>query len=355
MVAREAGQPVDPERLAASVAECVLEVVDRQSAIGLDIINDGEASKANYATYIKHRLSGFNGSSTVREPSDAADFPEFAQRLKRSRPPQHWIRPSCDGPVALLDPEAVHRDIANVKAAAGAREATEVFLTAASPGVISLFLDNTYYPSHEAYLLALADAMKYEYQAIVSSGLLLQVDCPDLAMGRHIQFPEATLTEFRHLAAQHVEILNYALSGLPPERVRMHVCWGNTASPHHRDVPLADIIDIVLTAQAGSISLEGANPRHAHEWALFEEVKLPDGKILVPGVIDSTTNYIEHPELVAQRICNYARVVGTENVIAGTDCGLSSSVATMMVDPDIAWAKLESLVEGARLASSAVF
>jgi 5-methyltetrahydropteroyltriglutamate--homocysteine methyltransferase len=230
-------------------------------------------------------------------------------------------------------------------------EAAEAFLTAASPGVISLFFRNDHYPSHEAYVFAIADAMRHEYETVVRAGFLLQVDCPDLAMGRHIQFADLSLEEFRRMARLHVEALNHGLAGVPPDRVRMHVCWGNYEGPHHYDVPLEDIVDIAFAARPSGVSFEAANPRHAHEWRLFERVRLPEGKILIPGVLESKTNYIEHPELVAQRIGRYAKLVGRENVIAGTDCGFGTWVGQAAVDPGVVWAKLASLAEGARLAS----
>jgi 5-methyltetrahydropteroyltriglutamate--homocysteine methyltransferase len=242
-------------------------------------------------------------------------------------------------------------DADNLKTGLAAAPAAEGFLTAASPGVISLFFRNDHYPSHETYLYAIADAMRQEYEAVVHAGLLLQVDCPDLAMGRHIQFAGLGIDEFRRMARLHVEALNHALSGVPADRVRMHVCWGNYEGPHHHDVPLADIIDIVFAARPSGVSFEAANPRHAHEWRLFERVKLPEGKLLIPGVLESKTNYIEHPELVAQRIGRYAKLVGRENVIAGTDCGYGTWVGQAAVDPGVVWAKLASLAEGARLAS----
>jgi 5-methyltetrahydropteroyltriglutamate--homocysteine methyltransferase len=250
-----------------------------------------------------------------------------------------------------LPAQAARTDAANVTAALGRVEATEGFLSAASPGVISLFFRNDHYAGHEAYLFAIAEAMRHEYETVAAAGLILQIDCPDLAMGRHIQFAGASLEEFRKMARLHVEALNHAVAKIPPEQVRMHVCWGNYEGPHHYDVPLADIIDIVFQARVGAISFEAANPRHGHEWALFERVKLPDDKVIIPGVIESKTNYIEHPELVAQRIGRYAKLVGRERVIAGTDCGFGTWVGQAAVDPGVVWAKLASLAEGARLAS----
>jgi 5-methyltetrahydropteroyltriglutamate--homocysteine methyltransferase len=258
--------------------------------------------------------------------------------------------PACNGPVALRDPDAVQRDIANLRAAAQAAPPTEVFMTAVSPGTIAQFLRNTYYPSHEAYIAALAEAMRPEYRAIVDAGFVLQLDCPDLTgLGEHIA-PDA-LPAFRSRIQLHVEALNHALDGLPPEQLRLHLCWGNWAGPHTHDVALRNIVDVVFQARPSAISFEGANPRHEHEWALFKDVRLPEGKVLVPGVIDSCSNYVEHPELVAQRIVRYAQTVGRENVIAGTDCGFGTFVGRRAVDPRIAWVKLGALVEGARLAS----
>jgi 5-methyltetrahydropteroyltriglutamate--homocysteine methyltransferase len=252
-------------------------------------------------------------------------------------------------PAQVADP--VNQDIANLKTALAGSRVVEGFLNAASPGVVAVFLQNQYYPSYEAYLGALADALRQEYEAITQAGFVLQIDCPDLAMGRHIQYAQLSLAEFRKRAAMHVEALNHALADIAPERLRMHLCWGNYEGPHHCDVPLADIIEIVLAARPAAISFEAANPRHAHEWTLFERIKLPAGKVLIPGVIESKSNFIEHPELVAQRIGRYARLVGRENVIAGSDCGYGTWVGQAAVDPDVVWAKLAALAEGARLAS----
>jgi 5-methyltetrahydropteroyltriglutamate--homocysteine methyltransferase len=263
--------------------------------------------------------------------------------------------PACTEAVAVQDAEAAYTDVANLRTAvtqvAPPNSPKEAFLTAASPGVISLFFHNEHYPSHEAYLFAIAEAMKHEYETVARAGLVLQVDCPDLAMGRHIQFADLSLEEFRKMARLHVEALDHALAGVPPDQARMHLCWGNYEGPHHYDVPLADILDIVFAGRAGAVSFEAANPRHAHEWRVFENIRVPDGKLIVPGVIDSTTNFVEHPELIAERISRYAGLVGRENVIAGTDCGFGTWVGQAAVDPDIVWAKLASLAEGARLAS----
>ena len=351
MFAREEGVPVDPAALAARTRVAVAEIVRKQADAGVDVIDDGELSKPSYATYVKDRLTGFGGTSQSLQYRDLVDFPELARRVFGDPGRSRRRTPACTGPIVVRDPHAAETDARNLTAALASVAASEGFLTAASPGVISLFFRNDHYPSHEAYLFAIADAMRHEYETVVRSGLLLQVDCPDLAMGRHIQFAELGLAEFRRMAQLHIEALNHALSGVPPDRVRMHLCWGNYEGPHHYDVPLADIIDIVFTARPIGISFEASNPRHAHEWRVFERVRVPDGKLLIPGVLESKTNYIEHPELVAQRIGRYAKLVGRENVIAGTDCGYGTWVGQAAVDPGVVWAKLRSLAEGARLAS----
>jgi len=351
MFAREEGVPVDATALAVRTRAAVAEVVRQQADAGVDVIDDGEMSKPSYATYVKDRLTGFGGTSQTLQYRDLVDFPDLARRVFGDPGRSRRKTPACNGPIAVRDAEAARTDAENLKAALGAVQATEGFLTAASPGVISLFFRNDHYPSHEAYLFAIADAMRHEYEAVVRAGLVLQVDCPDLAMGRHIQFAELDLEEFRRMARLHVEALDHALAGVPPDRVRMHVCWGNYEGPHHYDVPFEHIVDIVFAARPAGVSFEAANPRHAHEWRLFERVRLPEGKILIPGVLESKTNYIEHPELVAQRIGRYAKLVGRENVIAGTDCGYGTWVGQAAVDPGVVWAKLQSLAEGARIAT----
>jgi 5-methyltetrahydropteroyltriglutamate--homocysteine methyltransferase len=351
MFAREEGVPVDRAALAARIRTAVAEIASKQTEIGLDIINDGELSKPSYATYIKDRLYGFGGESGSLRYRDLVDYPELAKRVFGDPGRSRRKTPACDGPISVRDPQAAQTDADNLSAALQRSQAAEGFLSAASPGVISLFFRNTHYPSHEAYLFAIADAMRHEYESVARAGLVLQIDCPDLAMGRHIQFADLSLEEFRRMARLHVEALNHGLAGVPPDRVRMHVCWGNYEGPHHYDVPLEDIVDIAFAARPSGVSFEAANPRHAHEWRLFERVRLPEGKILIPGVLESKTNYIEHPELVAQRIDRYAKLVGRENVIAGTDCGFGTWVGQAAVDPGVVWAKLASLVEGARLAS----
>ena len=351
MFAKEEGRPVDDEALARRIRSSVKEIVEKQRNVGVDVVSDGEMSKPSYATYIKDRLSGFGGVGNTFVYQDLVEFPNMAKRVFGDPGRSRRKTPACNGPISVSDPNAVLRDVSNLQAGVGERQESRAFMTAASPGLISLFFRNQYYPSQSAYLEAVAEAMRPEYEAIVAAGFDLQVDCPDLAMGRHIQYADLKLPEFRKRAAEHVEILNHALSGIPPERIRMHLCWGNYEGPHHCDVPLADIIDIVFAARPSSISLEAANPRHAHEWAVFEGVKLPQGKVIIPGVIESKSNFIEHPELIANRISNYAKLVGRGNVVAGSDCGYGTWVGQAAVDPDIVWAKLAALTEGARIAS----
>jgi 5-methyltetrahydropteroyltriglutamate--homocysteine methyltransferase len=350
--AQEAGAAPDRPAFDAAVRVAVGEVVRQQVAAGIDVINDGEQGKPGYATYVKDRVTGFGGQNRVTTIwTEAQDYPEYwARRTGNTR--SSFRRPACNGPIAWKDFAAVQRDIATLKAAAHGVQAAEAFMSAASPGLISIFLANDYYPSREAYLEAIARVMKDEYEAIHAAGFVLQLDCPDLAMSRHNRFPDLSLQDFRKVVALHVEILNEATKAIPPDRMRLHLCWGNYEGPHHRDVALADIIDLVLQARPAGISFEGANPRHEHEWTVWKRLALPAGKALVPGVIDSTTNFIEHPELVAQRIARYASVVGRENVIAGTDCGFGTFADNDSVDARIAWAKLRALAEGARLASA---
>ena len=350
MFAKEEGVPVDRPALQARIRAAVAELVEKQVAAGVDLVNDGEMSKPSYATYIKDRLSGFDGTSNSFVYQDLAEFPNLARRVFGDPGRSRRRTPACTGPIGVGDPAAALADVDNLKAAA-AEGAAGRFLSAASPGVISLFFRNDYYPSQEAYLLAIAEAMRGEYEAIAAAGITVQIDCPDLAMGRHIQYADLSVEEFRKRARLHVEALNHALAAIPPERVRIHLCWGNYEGPHHCDVPLAEIIDIAFTARAQTISFEAANPRHAHEWTLFEQVKLPEGKTIIPGVIESKSNFIEHPELIAQRIARYANLVGRDNVIAGSDCGFGTWVGQAAVDPDVVWAKLSAMAEGARLAT----
>jgi 5-methyltetrahydropteroyltriglutamate--homocysteine methyltransferase len=351
MFAKEEGVPVDRAALAARISKAVAEIVKKQVEAGVDLVNDGEMSKPSYATYVKDRLTGFAGSSNTFVYQDLAEFPNLAKRVFNDPGRSRRRTPACTGPIGIGDPAAPLADTDNLKAALTGVDPAGAFLSAASPGVISLFFRNDHYASQEAYLFAIAEAMRGEYEAIAAAGVSLQIDCPDLAMGRHIQYADLSVEEFRKRARLHVEALNHALAAIPPERMRMHLCWGNYEGPHHCDVPLAEIIDIAFAARPATISFEAANPRHAHEWTLFEQVKLPEGKIIIPGVVESKSNFIEHPELIAQRIARYANLVGRDNVIAGSDCGFGTWVGQAAVDPDVVWAKLSAMAEGARLAT----
>ncbi|MFG1638599.1 cobalamin-independent methionine synthase II family protein [Pseudonocardia alni] len=353
MVARETGT-ADGEslaRLPGLVRAATQHVLQRQAEVGIDVGSDGEQGKIGYATYVKERMSGFDGEAGALSLADLDDYPEItAQALDGLV----TATPSCTGPVRYTGGEDLSQELKELRAAvdaAGDAAPSEVVVTAASPGVIAIYLADQHYGSHEAYLGALAEAMRTEYEAIVEAGFVLQIDCPDLAMGRHAQYADATVDEFRHAIAGHIEALNAATAGIDPNRMRMHLCWGNYESPHHRDVDLIDIVDIVMTGRPRGVLMEAANPRHAHEWQVFEQYPLPEDKILIPGVIDTCSNYIEHPQLVAERIARYARTVGVERVIAGTDCGFSTFASFLPVHPRIAWAKLSSLTEGARRAT----
>jgi 5-methyltetrahydropteroyltriglutamate--homocysteine methyltransferase len=351
MYAREEGVPVDPAALDARVRAAVAEVVGKQIEAGVDLLNDGEMSKPSYATYVKDRLNGFGGTGNTFVYQDLADFPALAKRVFGDPGRSRRKTPACNAPISVRDRTAAQTDVDHLKTALQGKDTKGAFLSAASPGVVSLFFRNDHYPDFETYLFAIADAMRHEYETVARAGITLQIDCPDLAMGRHIQYADLSLAEFRKRAQMHVAALNHALANIAPEQLRIHLCWGNYEGPHHYDVPLADIIDIVFGARPSAISFEAANPRHAHEWALFERVKLPDGKVLIPGVIESKSNFIEHPELIAQRIGRYANLVGRENVIAGSDCGYGTWVGQAAVDAQVVWAKLAAMAEGARIAS----
>jgi 5-methyltetrahydropteroyltriglutamate--homocysteine methyltransferase len=351
MYAKEEGVPVDAAALAKRVREAVAEVVRKQVDAGIDLVNDGEMSKPSYATYIKDRLAGFGGTGNTFVYQDLAQFPRLEKRVFGDPGRSRRKTPACNGPISVRDAEAAQTDADNLKVAVAGTKAAETFMSAASPGVVSLFFRNDHYKDHEIYLYAIAEAMRHEYETVTKAGIVLQIDCPDLGMGRHIQYGDLSLEEFRKRARQHVEALNHAVANIAPELLRMHLCWGNYEGPHHCDVALADVIDIVFLAKPPAISLEAANPRHAHEWAVFERVKLPDGKVLIPGVIESKSNFIEHPELIAQRIARYANLVGRENVIAGSDCGYGTWVGQAAVDPDVVWAKFAAMAEGARIAT----
>ena len=351
MFAKQAGGPIDPAALERRTRAAVAEVVDRQAAAGVDVVSDGEKGKPSYVTYINDRLDGFGCTSQPLTYSDLVDFPELQRKVFGDPGRSRRRTPACDGPIALRDPEAARIDVEHLLAALDGAGVEEAFMNAASPGVIALFFRNDHYATREEYVYAIADAMRVEYEAVTGAGLLLQIDCPDLAMGRHIQFADRDLEGFRAEARLNVEALDHATANIDPERLRMHVCWGNYEGPHHQDVPFRDIVDLVLAARPQAVAFEAANPRHAHEWRIFEDVELPDGKLLVPGVLESKSNFIEHPELIAQRIGRYASLVGRENVIAGSDCGFGTWVGQAAVDPDVTWAKLAALTEGAALAS----
>ena len=350
MHAKERGVPVDRAALAARVREAVAETVKMQTRAGIDLVSDGEMSKPSYATYIKDRLAGFGGTGNTFVYQDLAQFPRLEKRVFGDPGRSRRRTPACNGPISVRDEDAARTDADNLIAAVK-DTTTEAFISAASPGVVSLFFRNDHYKDQEAYLYAIAEAMRHEYETVAKAGITLQIDCPDLGMGRHIQYADLSLPEFRKRARMHVEAMNHALANIPSEQLRIHLCWGNYEGPHHCDVALADIIDIVFLAKPHAISLEAANPRHAHEWQLFERVKLPEGKVLIPGVIESKSNFIEHPELIAHRIGRYANLVGRENVIAGSDCGYGTWVGQAAVDPDVVWAKFAAMADGARLAT----
>jgi 5-methyltetrahydropteroyltriglutamate--homocysteine methyltransferase len=347
--ARDGEGVSDPKAFDAKIRKAVAGAVRSQVDAGVDVINDGEQGRYSYSTYVKDRLSGFGGETHPVVRTDWEDFPEALARIGL---PTLRLQPACNGPVVRTNAAEIQKDLANLREAVSGVNVDEVFMTAASPGVISLFLQNEYYPSREGYLAALADAMHDEYLAIHQAGFLLQLDCPDLAMGRHMQFPDLSNEEFLKLAEENVEVLNHAVRDIPSDRMRLHLCWGNYEGPHHRDISLKEVFGVALMARPDGISFEGSNPRHEHEWTLFKDLKLPDGKVIIPGVVDSTNNYIEHPELVAQRIVRYAGLVGRENVIAGSDCGFGTFArAAPRVEPEIAWLKLGAMAEGSRLAS----
>ena len=333
------------------IRAAVDDVVGKQVRHGVDIVSDGEMSKISYATYIKDRITGFDGDSEREPPSDLEEFPGFLERQAASGGTPTYRRPCCVGEIGVKDMGPVSEDIDNLKSAIAAHAPAEGFMNAASPGVIALFQPNRFYESHESYLAALADAMAAEYRAIVDAGLVLQLDSPDLGLGRHMLFKDRSDDEYRELALQHVDALNRALDGIPKDRVRLHVCWGNYEGPHHHDAPMELVLPIALQANVGALLFEASNPRHAHEWEVFANAALPDDLILIPGVLDSTTNFVEHPKLVAERLCRFAGIVGRERVMAGTDCGFSTFAGFGAVDEDIVYAKLASMAEGAAIAS----
>ncbi|WP_170342812.1 cobalamin-independent methionine synthase II family protein [Ruegeria arenilitoris] len=352
--ARERNEPYDADAFDSCMTKAVSETVRRQVEAGVDIVSDGETSKISYATYVKDRYTGFSGDSPRNAPADLRMFPSFLQRLANEGGTPQYARPQCTGDVRSKGQDELNKDISNLKQAMAENGVERGFMNAASPGVISLFLQNAHYPSREAYLAALADAMKQEYETIVAAGLDLQLDCPDLALSRHMLFADLSDAEFIAIAEMHVEALNHALQNVPQDRVRVHICWGNYEGPHCCDIAMDQVFTTLMATKSRYVLFETSNPRHAHEWTVFRDRKseIPDDKILVPGVVDTTTNFIEHPELVRQRIERFTNIVGPDRVIAGSDCGFGTFAGFGAVDPDIAYAKLASLAEGARLASA---
>lgn len=355
LFAREKGEIADKTAAASVITAAVAEVVRRQVETGIDVVSDGETNKISYATYIADRFAGFGGD-TPREPGqDLVEFPRFMAKLAASGATAKYRRPRCIGEISVKDTGPLQDDLRNFRAAIDEAQPIEAFMNAASPGVLALFQPNDHYATPDAYLEALAAAMESEYEAIVGAGFLLQVDAPDFGMGRHTMYRNASAGEYLSAASRHVEVLNYALRNLPADRMRMHICWGNYEGPHHHDIPLEQLLPVVIKAKPQALLFEASNPRHAHEWSVFKRQRVPDDKILVPGVLCTTTNYVEHPELVAERIERFAGIVGRERVIAGTDCGFGTFGGFGPVDPDIAYMKLAALVEGARLASKRLF
>ncbi len=350
--ARENGAAYDQAAFDAAMTAAVSETVKKQVDAGIDIVSDGETSKISYATYVKDRYTGFDGDSPRNAPADLKQFPSFLKRLADDGGTPQYARPMCVGEVTSKGQGELEKDIANLKAAMADHGAERGFMNAASPGVISLFLQNDFYKTREAYLAALADAMKAEYETIVASGLDLQLDCPDLALSRHMLFNDLSDDEFLKIAASHVEALNHALSDVPAEKVRVHICWGNYEGPHVCDIPMSKMFDTLMSTKSRYVLFETSNPRHGHEWTVFRDRAgdIPDGKVLVPGVVDTTTNFVEHPDLVAQRIERFTQIVGVDRVIAGSDCGFGTFAGFGAVDPAIAYAKLGALAEGATIA-----
>lgn len=353
LMKQDRGDTYDTEKLALRVRESVAEIVAKQRAVGIDSVSDGEMGKVSYVNYLKHRLEGFGDSAPLGwSPRDLADHPGFVeqQRSKSGGGPR-VDPPACIGPLRVKNRAPLKADLANLRAAVDRAGVQEAFVPAASPGVVVLFLRNKFYPSEDAYVAALAEVLREEYEAIHAAGFMLQIDCPDLAMARHMLYADLSLADFRRVVARNVEALNHATRNVPPEAMRMHLCWGNYAGPHTHDVPIKDVADLVFKARPQGVLFEAANPRHAHEWEDLKSARIPDDKVLVPGVIDTNTNHVEHPQLVAQRLENFAHIVGRERVMAGTDCGFGTFAKLPPVYPSIAWEKLKSLVGGARLAS----
>jgi 5-methyltetrahydropteroyltriglutamate--homocysteine methyltransferase len=351
LFAQDRGEPVDQAQFDAVMQRGVADAIAKQVESGVDIVSDGETSKISYATYIRHRLTGFEGDSPRPTPSDLDEFPEYRDRLVAAGHSATYKRPVCRGPIKVKDLSALKKDIEHMKAALVNKKVSDGFMNSVSPGTIAVFQPNEYYPSHETYLGALADAMREEYETIVKSGLLLQLDCPDLAMGRHTRFKNLTDEEFLRNAEMQVEALNHALANVPADRVRLHVCWGNYEGSHVHDMDCHKIFPIAVKVKPMALLVEGSNPRHEHEYQAWKDIKLPDDKVLVPGVIASSSNYVEHPEVVAMRLMNYANVVGRERVIAGTDCGFGTFAGFGAVYPAFCWMKMRALAEGAAIAS----
>ncbi|MGJ8618487.1 MAG: cobalamin-independent methionine synthase II family protein [Sulfitobacter sp.] len=347
--AREHGKDYDAGAFDAAMTAAVSETVRKQVGAGVDIVSDGETSKISYATYVKDRYTGFDGDSPRNAPADLKQFPSFLKRLADDGGTPQYARPMCVGEVKSKGQGELEKDIANLKGAMAEHGAKRGFMNAASPGVISLFLQNDFYKTREAYLAALADVMKTEYETIVASGLDLQLDCPDLALSRHMLFSDLSDDEFLKIAASHVEALNHALSDVPAEKVRVHICWGNYEGPHVCDIPMSKMFDTLMSTKSQYVLFETSNPRHGHEWSVFRDraKDIPDSKVLVPGVVDTTTNFVEHPDLVAERVTRFVDIVGADRVIAGSDCGFGTFAGFGAVDPEIAYAKLGALSEGA--------
>ena len=351
LVKKDKGEAYDKAELDRATTKAVADIVRSQAEAGVDIVDDGEMSKPGYSTYIADRLTGFAGHAPAKPRLDTGPHPNFSAALERMTGANAARRAVCVGPIAVQDRESLTRDIANLKAALAEANVTEGFMTAASPGLVPVFQTNSYYPSHEAYVEAIAAAMQEEYEAIVEAGFVVQLDCPDLAMAHHTSFQDLSEAEFLKRAAFHVEVLNHALRNVPAEMSRIHICWGNYEGPHDHDIDFRKVAPILVKAKPQALVVEAANPRHAHEWAVWREVTLPDDKILIPGVLDTSTNYVEHPELVAERVCRFADIVGRERVIAGSDCGFGTFAGYGKLDPDISFKKLKSLADGAAIAS----
>ena len=351
LVRKDQGEAYDKAELDRLTRQAVADIVRRQAEVGVDIVNDGEMSKPGYSTYVADRLSGFAGHEPAKPRLDTRDHPNFSAAYERMTGANIARRAVCVGAVAVRDREPLAQDIANLRAALDGVSVAEGFMTAASPGLVPVFQTNRHYPTHEAYVEAIAAAMQDEYESIVGAGFVLQLDCPDLAMAHHTSFQDLSETDFLRRAAFHVEVLNHALRNVPADRARIHICWGNYEGPHDHDIAFAKVAPILVKAKPMALVVEAANPRHAHEWTVWQQTKLPDDKILVPGVLDTSTNYVEHPELVAERICRFADIVGRERVIAGSDCGFGTFAGYGKLDPDISFKKLRAMAEGAAIAS----